>query len=167
MKKLNNSLKKALITGAMIMSGTLTTLNAQASEIQRLYPQGVVNTEQFGFAQSVVVPAQGHYVFASGQFAGDVNGKLVEGGMEAQMKQTFHNLKTVIEASGTKPEHVVQIRVLIVDHNMGYLEPLHTEISALFGEHLPASTLIPVPRLALDGMLFEIEATLFVPDAAK
>lgn len=52
--------------------------NTQASEIQRLYPQGVINTQQFGFAQSVVVPAQRHYVFASGQFAGDVNGKLVE-----------------------------------------------------------------------------------------
>jgi enamine deaminase RidA (YjgF/YER057c/UK114 family) len=33
-------------------------------------------------------------------------------------------------------------------------------LRAIWGDHpAPACTLIPVPRLALDGMLFEIEAT--------
>lgn len=142
----------------------MSVTTVSADQIQRINPPGVVDSSQFGFAQGVIAPVDGHYVFVSGQFAGDEQGNLVGETMEAQMKQTFKNLKTVIAGAGAKPEHVVQIRVLIKDHNMSYLEPLHAEIVALFGEeNLPASTLIPVPRLALDGMLFEIEATLFVP----
>ena len=80
-----------------------------------------------------------------------------------QMRVAFANLRRAIDAAGAKPEHVTHIRVLIVDHREDYLEPLATEVRALFGQSLPASTLIPVPRLALDTMLFEIEATLFVP----
>jgi enamine deaminase RidA (YjgF/YER057c/UK114 family) len=38
------------------------------------------------------------------------------------------------------------------------LEPLTAECLEFFGSALPAQTLVPVPRLALDGMLFEIEA---------
>lgn len=134
------------------------------SSIKRINPAGVVDSSVYGFSQGVIAAAKGRYVFASGQFGGDENGNLVGDTMQSQMQQAFKNLKAVITGAGAVPEQVVQIRVLIVDHNESYLEPLHSEISALFAEHLPASTLIPVPRLALDGMLFEIEATLFMPE---
>ncbi len=140
----------------------MTMANISAEEIQRINPKGVVDSRIFGFSQGVIAPADGHYVFVSGQYAGDENGVLVGDTMAAQMKQSFLNLKRVIEASGAKPGHVTQIRVLVVDHKESYLELFHREVTALFGDELPASTLIPVPRLALDGMLFEIEATVFV-----
>ncbi len=124
----------------------------------------VMDTRCFGFSQAVAAPADGHYLFISGQFAGDLEGNLVGDTVEEQMVQCFKNLKAIITGSSAKPEQVVQIRVLIVDHKMDYLEPLHQQVTDLFGDHLPASTLIPVPRLALDGMLFEIEATLYIPD---
>jgi len=132
--------------------------------ITRLNPEGVVDASAFGFSQAVVTQGRGHYIHISGQFAGDTEGNLVGDTMEAQMKQTFVNLKRVIEASGGKPENVIYVRVLIVDHEDRYLGPLMEEEAKLFGNNLPASTLIPVPRLALEGMLFEIEATLFVPE---
>lgn len=140
------------------------TANSSAAEIKRINPEGVFDSSKFGFSQSVIVPVKGNYIFVSGQFAGDLNGNLVGNNVVEQMKQSFKNLKRVIEASGAKPAHVVQIRILIVDHNESYLELLHQELSQLFGDHHPASTLIPVQRLALDGMLFEIEATLFIPE---
>ena len=83
--------------------------------------------------------------------------------VEEQMTAAFANLRAAISAAGAQPHHVVQIRVFIVGHREKYLLQVAAEAKALFGDALPASTLIPVPRLALDDMLFEIEATLFVP----
>ncbi|MGO4774984.1 RidA family protein, partial [Lysobacter sp. 2RAB21] len=54
---------------------------------------------------------------------------------------------------------VVKLTVLVVDHSHERLHVFGEELAAAFGaDHRPACTLIPVPRLALDGMLFEIEA---------
>jgi len=123
-----------------------------------------VDSRPYGFSQIVLVPANGSTVFVSGQFSGNTQGKVMGETVEEQMAVSFANLRIAIEEAGARPEHVVQIRVLIVNHQEAYLQPLERESRALFGGHLPASTLIPVPRLALDAMLFEIEATLFVPD---
>jgi len=123
-----------------------------------------VDSRPYGFSQIVLVPANGSTVFVSGQFSGNTQGKVMGETVEEQMAVSFANLRIAIEEAGARPEHVVQIRVLIVNHQEAYLQPLEREARALFGGHLPASTLIPVPRLALDAMLFEIEATLFVPD---
>jgi len=134
------------------------------SGIQRLNPAGLFDTSPYGFSQVVTVPSTGKTVFVSGQFSGEIEGNVVGETVEEQMKLCFNNLRTAIYAAGAKPEHVVQIRVLIVDYREKYLIPLERQVQALFGDALPASTLIPVPRLALDDMLFEIEATLFVPE---
>ncbi|CAM3839235.1 RidA family protein [Parendozoicomonas haliclonae] len=155
MKRIVNILLSSVV--ALSVASTAT------AGIKRINPDNLVDTRQFGFSQIVITPPSGHTVYISGQFAGDEDGNLIGKTVEEQMQQSFKNLKTAIKASGAKPEQVVQIRVLIVDHQMKYLEPLERELSGLFGKKLPASTLIPVPRLALDGMLFEIEATLFIP----
>jgi enamine deaminase RidA (YjgF/YER057c/UK114 family) len=43
---------------------------------------------------------------------------------------------------------------------MSKLEVLTRNVKAVFGETLPAQTLIPVPKLAIDPMLFEVEAVV-------
>lgn len=133
------------------------------TQITRINPAGMFDSSVVGFSQVVTAPAEGTAVFVSGQFSGDESGTVLGDDVPAQMRQCFRNLKLAIAAAGAKPEHVVKIVVLIVDHNERFLAPLDAEIKDLFGDALPASTLIPVPRLALDAMLFEIEATLFVP----
>jgi enamine deaminase RidA (YjgF/YER057c/UK114 family) len=61
---------------------------------------------------------------------------------------------------------VVKLTVLIVDHSEQRLGILGEELARLFGEQLkPTCTLIPVPRLALDGMLFEIDAVVALTEA--
>ena len=78
--------------------------------------------------------------------------------MEGQIEQAFANLLIAIEGVGAKPDQVASIRTYFVDYNQDMLGPLTAACAKLFGTWLPAQTLVPVPRLALDGMLFEIEA---------
>ena len=42
------------------------------------------------------------------------------------------------------------------------LEVLTKNVKEMFGEALPAQTLIPVPKLAIDPMLFEVEAVVIL-----
>lgn len=67
-----------------------------------------------------------------------------------------------LSAAGAHPENVVKITVLVVDHNQDKLQQFGTEVQAMWKDKPPASTLIPVPRLALDGMLFEIDAVAVI-----
>jgi enamine deaminase RidA (YjgF/YER057c/UK114 family) len=148
-----------LTATAVVMSMS----NSSASEIKRLNPKGVVNSSQWGFSQAVVAPAEGHYIFVSGQFSGNEQGEIVGSTKEEQIRQTYQNIKTVIEGAGGRVENVVQIRMLINDFSHSDVDLVVKASKALFGENQPASTLIPVPSLAIPGMLFELEATVFVP----
>ena len=131
--------------------------------ITRLYPDELFNSQIAGYAQVVVAPP-GTTVYLAGQGAIDKEGNIVGDTMDEQMDFTFENVKIALEASGAKPEHVVKIIMLMVDYDESYLPIFEREASELFGEeHLPASMLIPVPRLAFEGMLFEIQVTAVIP----
>ena len=62
------------------------------------------------------------------------------------------------------PEQVVKITVLSVDHNAEKQQLISLERNKMWSDELikPASTLIPVPRLAGSGMLFEIDAVVAI-----
>lgn len=60
---------------------------------------------------------------------------------------------------------VAKLMVLVVDHSEERLRIFGAELEqAMPGGPKPTCTLIPVPRLALDGMLFEVEAVAVAPD---
>ena len=148
---------------ALATIGTAGKIMADSPHIKRINPPTILDATEFGFSQVVVPAPNTQLIFISGQFGGNIHGEVPGKTMEEQMEAAFKNLKAAIEAAGASPSDVVQIRSFIVNHTQAYLEPLSKNIHALFGTDLPASTLIPVPRLALDPMLFEIEATLAVP----
>ena len=80
-----------------------------------------------------------------------------------QVRQAFANVQIALAAADAQIKDVAKITVLIVDHSMERLQILGAEISRVWGElPAPACTLIPVPRLALDEMLFEVEAVAAV-----
>lgn len=123
-------------------------------------PEGLFDPEPFGFSHVNSAPA-GRLVYVAGQGGENRNGELA-GGFEAQLNQAFSNLATALAAAGAEPGHVVKISTFIVDHDEAKLGPLADAVRNLFGQSLPTQTLIPVPRLALDGMLFEVEAIAVV-----
>ncbi len=136
-------------------------LPAKAAELEAVNPPELRRSPFYSHA--VVAPGGARTVYVAGQIGFDGAGRLAPD-YEGQVRQAFANLAAVLAAAGARPEHVAKITVLIVDHDETKLGPLADASKALFGDHLPASTLIPVPRLALDGLLFEIAAIAAIPD---
>lgn len=115
-----------------------------------------------GYSCAVIAPAGGRLAFVSGQGGQDAEGRLAPD-FEGQVRQAYANLGEVLSALGAGPERVVKLTVFVVDHDMGKLGVLTGAVTAMFGAALPATTLVPVPKLAIDPMLFEVEAVVALP----
>ncbi|MBN3879983.1 MULTISPECIES: RidA family protein [unclassified Nostoc] len=148
-----------------LMVATQKEVNAKDNkELKLVNPPTLYNPTQNGYSHIAVTPSRARTVYISGQFGSDLQGNLVSNEFEKQLIQAFKNLRYAIAAVGAQPQDVAKTTVLIVDHNQSKLIPLGREIINLWGNKPPANTLIPVPRLALDGMLFEIDAYAVIPD---
>lgn len=151
--------------GAAFVMGTQKEVNAQQSkEVQLVNPPTLYNAPRNGYSHIAVTPPRTQTVYISGQFGSDLQGNLVSDDYEQQLIQAFQNLRFALEAVGARPQDVVKTTVLIVNHTQDKLIPFGREVGKLWGNQPPANTLIPVPRLALDGMLFEIDAYAVIPE---
>jgi enamine deaminase RidA (YjgF/YER057c/UK114 family) len=130
-------------------------------EIQRINPAGLYDPSPNGYTRVAIAPPGATIIYIAGQDGEDENGNLV-GDFAAQLKQAFANLRIALTAAGASAEHVVKLTTLVVDHNESKLQQLGAELQAMWGEQTPTQTLIPVPRLALDGMLFEVDAVAVI-----
>lgn len=104
----------------------------------------------------------GDLVIVSGQAALDEHGAIVGvGDFDAQAEQTFRNLARVLEAGGASLDRVVKVTIFLTDvDDRPRINPLRQEV---FGATRPASTLVEVPRLAVEGARVEIECVALVP----
>ncbi len=118
-----------------------------------------------GYSTAVIVPAGGRLAFISGQGGQDRTGALSPD-FATQVTQAYSNLAAVIDALGARPAQVVKLTIFVVDHDMSKLGILTKAVKQLFGANLPAQTLVPVPKLAIDPMLFEVEATVLLTEPA-
>jgi len=134
-----------------------------SSTLQRINPRGLYNPAPNGYGHVCIVPPGATLVFIAGQGGEDENGSLDKDNFSAQVHQAFANLVTALTASGARPEHVVKLTTLVVDHSEDKLAILAAVLKSIWGDLAPTQTLIPVPRLALDGMLFEVDATVAIP----
>ncbi|MBK1662585.1 RidA family protein [Paracraurococcus ruber] len=115
-----------------------------------------------GYSTAVITPANGRLAFVSGQGGQDARGALSPD-FARQVAQAYANLGAVLEALRARPNQVVKLTVFVVDHDMPKLGALTEAVTGMFGGALPAQTLVPVPTLAVDGMLFEVEAVVALP----
>ena len=114
-----------------------------------------------GYSTAVIAPNTGGLAFISGQGGQDETGALSPD-FATQVTQAYANLVAVLEGLGARPEQVVKLTVFVVDHDMSKLGVLTAAVVRVFGDTLPAQTLVPVPKLAIDTMLFEVEAIALV-----
>ena len=83
----------------------------------------------------------GQFVFCSGQGGADpATGRLVEGGIREQTRQTIRNLQVILEAAGSDLMHVVMVTVLL--HNWSYFEGMNEVFEEFFGQKPPARSTI-------------------------
>jgi 2-iminobutanoate/2-iminopropanoate deaminase len=104
----------------------------------------------------------GDLLFVSGIVAVDADGQLVGGeDVVAQARQVLENMRAVLAAAGCGFEDVVKVTIYLTDvEDRPSINPLRQEV---FGTARPASTLVEVPRLAVDGAKIEIECVALVP----
>ncbi|MBD0417229.1 RidA family protein [Oryzicola mucosus] len=114
-----------------------------------------------GYSTAVITPAAGRLAFISGQGGQDETGALSPD-FATQVEQAYANLAAVIDALGALLDQVVKLTVFVVDHDMSKLGVLTQSATRMFGATLPAQTLVPVPKLAIDPMLFEVEAVVLL-----
>jgi enamine deaminase RidA (YjgF/YER057c/UK114 family) len=127
-------------------------------------PPGLYDPAPNGYSHIGIVQAGARLAFIAGQGGEAADGQLAAD-FHQQVRQAMDNLLIAIGAAGGQPSQVAKLTVLIVDHSEQRLGVLGEELARVFGEQLkPACTLIPVPRLALDGMLFEIDAVVVVSE---
>lgn len=127
-----------------------------------LNPEGLYDPTPNGYSHIGLPPIGARLVCIAGQGGEDAEGILAEG-FRAQVRQALENLRTATRAAGGDLDGIVKQTALVVDHSEAHLHVLGEEFARAYGPGpKPACTLIPVPRLALDGMLFEVEAILAV-----
>ncbi len=140
---------------------TATTAHENDLKLTIVNPQNLYDPTPNGYSTAVIAPAGGRVAYISGQGGQDSTGALSPD-FAAQVKQAYANLHSVLDGLGAKPDQVAKLTIFVVDHDMAKLEVLTKNVKEMFGKTLPAQTLIPVPKLAIDPMLFEVEAIVIL-----
>lgn len=134
------------------------------SQLRFINPPGLYDPRANGYTHVVVTPAQARTVFVAGQGGEDATGHL-SADFGEQLRLAFTNLRMALAGAGASVHDVAKLTVLVVDHTEQRLALFSQAVRSLWPDGAaPACTLVPVPRLALDGMLVEIEATAVVPE---
>jgi enamine deaminase RidA (YjgF/YER057c/UK114 family) len=99
----------------------------------------------------------GNTLYLAGQVAQDKNGKLVgKGDIEAQAKQVYANLKSILTEAGGTLQHIVKTTTYIT--HFGSLDGYRKARGLFFTEPFPPNTLLVVQSLASPDFMIEIEA---------
>jgi 2-iminobutanoate/2-iminopropanoate deaminase len=96
----------------------------------------------------------GDLLFTAGQ-VGIADGAIVEGGLEAELRQVFVNLRSVLSSANASLADVVKTTVFLVD--MDDYAAMNEIYMEEFGDHRPARSAVAVAKLPL-GAQIEIEA---------
>ncbi len=123
-------------------------------------PPGLYDPAPNGYSHIAMVAPGSRLILIAGQ-GGEDEAEMLSPDFRAQVRQALRNLQIALTAAGVAFGDVAKLTVLIVDHDHDKLKIFGSELQRAWASNAlkPACTLIPVVRLALDGMLFEIEAT--------
>lgn len=139
------------------LTAIIFTMTTQAQEFKN--PSSLFDPSPYGFSHMVTVPEGYKLIFVAGQ-GGEENteGKLTPD-FRRQLVFSLKNIKDALEAENLSMNSVVKLTTLVVDHDEEKLNIIVEEFNKVWPEkNFPINTLIPVTKLAIHGMLIEIEA---------
>lgn len=148
--------------------------HSTAPQLHHLQPAGLYDATPNGYTHVVAVHGPAQWAFISGQGGENQAGDL-PGSFAAQARQALSNLQLALQAAGADMGQVVKLTLLIVDHSETRFDDWQAAVRLHWGDgapgdtrpRFPACTLIPVPRLALPGMLIEVDAVAALPAGAR
>jgi enamine deaminase RidA (YjgF/YER057c/UK114 family) len=119
-------------------------------ELQSL---GMPWEDDYGYAQAV---KKGDTVWVSGQLGHDEKGVLANG-MEAQMKQTYINIKNLLSRFNMTMDDIVEEVLYVTDMQTAFEARKNNKAEFYPNPKSVASTIVVVNGLALPGQLVEIK----------
>ena len=106
----------------------------------------------------------GEWLVLSGQL-GLSDGRLVDGGVQLQLRQALLNLATLLDTEGATLSDVVKT-TLFLRHIDDYPAVNDTYLEVFSGHHLPARAAVAVAGLPM-GALVEIDAWAYQPHSTR
>lgn len=117
--------------------------------------------QHFGTAHVPLSPAvrAGDFIYVSGQVPTGSDGKVVEGGIEAQTRQVMNNIAAALKLAGAEMSDVIKTTVILVDaKEFGAFNAVY---GSFFPQNPPARTTLEA-KLMID-IRVEIEAVAYKP----
>lgn len=130
---------------------------------KHLNPDTLFTPEGNSYTQ-IVTSTGDTTIHIAGQVAFDTEGNVIGiGDLIAQSEKALDNLHLALAAAGAGVKDLVRMRYYVVNYDPACLEFLLPVVTAFFDEvPAPASTLIGVSALFVDGLLIEIDATAVI-----
>lgn len=132
----------------------------QASAQKRHNPAALFDPTPYGFSHVAIVPAGSTLIYVAGQGGEEDTTGTLSSSFRRQVQYALKNIQTALASQGATLQSVVKVTTLVVDHDADKLKIIIEEFQKMWPDKkFPVNTLIPVPKLALEGMQVEIDAT--------
>jgi len=153
-------MRRSILALAGIAALAACSPNDRETTVTTITYHNMPGTEELGLPFSSAVRV-GDTLYLSGNL-GNVPGTntLVEGGIQAETRQTMENIKAVVEQFGSSMDRIVKCTVFLADMSEW---PAMNEVYRTFFENPPARSAFGANGLALDARV-EIECIAVAGD---
>ncbi|GAA4209358.1 RidA family protein [Pedobacter jeongneungensis] len=121
-------------------------------------PAGIYDPRPHAYSHLASVPADRELVFVAGQGGSRTDG-ILSNDFRTQVSIVFENIALALKSKNLTMANIAKLTTLVVGYDEDKHHVLIEESNKIWPDQkFPVNTLIPVQRLALNGMLIEIDA---------
>ncbi len=121
-------------------------------------PASLYDATTYGYSHIAITKKATQLVFIAGQ-GGENKDGIINKDFRLQVKQAFQNLQLALDEVGLSMQDIAKLTTMIVDYDAEKHQILIDESLKIWpNRDFPTQSLIPVAKLALEIMLFEVEA---------